>query len=113
VTPAKGKRPDIITIAPFDYAVRDEPQLQERAGVVGLCNTDTLHLYLDGGLPYGVEAETLLHETLHAMWAQTNLQKRFTDKQQEAVVWALAPRLLSLLRDNPELVKWLTNGPGR
>lgn len=51
------------------------------------------------------ERDTLLHELLHACWAQTGLD--FEDDEQERVVGALAPWLLGALRDNPRLVAFL------
>ncbi|MGA7887641.1 MAG: hypothetical protein WCA44_18050 [Acidobacteriaceae bacterium] len=46
--------------------------------------------------------ELSLHEFLHAMWPKGY-------GFEEELVTALAPRLLQLLRDNPELVRYLTS----
>ena len=48
-------------------------------------------------------ADTLLHECLHAIWCQARRNK----DDEEEIVSALAPRILSLLRDNPKLVSFL------
>lgn len=53
------------------------------------------------------QAETLLHEVLHAIWGVTGMSNHPVDKHDEYVITALAPALLDCLRRNPELVKAL------
>lgn len=52
--------------------------------------------------------DTLVHELLHAIWSQCALGDLTDDDGQERVVGSLAPWLLGALRDNPELVAFLT-----
>ena len=49
--------------------------------------------------------ETLLHELLHACSQEAGMD----ETQEEQTVNAQAPRLLAALRDNPDLVAWLTS----
>lgn len=46
------------------------------------------------------QAETLIHELLHAIWATRGLPNRMTE---EACVSRLASGLATVIRDNPEL----------
>lgn len=56
------------------------------------------------GLP-----RVLLHEILHACWDHAGLNNApKVHKYEEAVVSAMADRLLSTLRANPAIVKFLT-----
>ena len=49
------------------------------------------------------QADTLIHECLHAIWSQVRRNK----EDEEEIIAALAPRILSLIRDNPKLVRFL------
>ena len=55
--------------------------------------------------PY--EQMTVLHEVLHAAWAATGLDDQTCDHE-EVIVSTLAPVLLAVIRDNPDLIKYLT-----
>ena len=54
--------------------------------------------------------DTLLHETLHALFAQTGLSENngpLSGDNEEQVVRALTPLLLHLLRENKNLIQFL------
>ena len=102
------KRPKRINIDPFDYEVRYMPDFSATTNTMGSCVTDAQIIFIDAGLTDQAEKDTVLHEALHGAWSQTGLQKEYTEDQQEAVIWALTPRLLAIIRDNPELIQWLS-----
>ena len=52
---------------------------------------------------------TILHELLHAIW-QDRVSELVSDKKEETIVNALANGLMTLLCDNPDMLKFLTNG---
>jgi hypothetical protein len=104
------KRPKTIRVGAFDYRVELEPTLAEKAGVLGLCVTDNITIYLDGNMPDPVEAETLLHEALHAMWTQTTLDKMYTDEQEEAIIHSLSPAIFLFLQENRDYLRWAMDG---
>lgn len=104
---AKAKRPDKLYIEPFCYAIDARPEWSLTTGNMGNCSTDSQTIYIDAGLTEQSERDTILHEALHAIIAQTDLQKSLTEKKQEDVCWQLAPRLLALLKDNPDFIRWL------
>jgi hypothetical protein len=54
-----------------------------------------------------VARETFLHEAMHGMWYQTLLDRQYRDKQEEDIIYSLAPKILEFLRDNPEAVEFL------
>lgn len=63
-------------------------------------------------LPPALTAEKLLHEILHGAYDAWDIDPEWDE---ERTVSALARALTAILRDNPEVVKWLVRkvkGPG-
>jgi hypothetical protein len=54
------------------------------------------------------QASALLHEVLHAVFYISGLSSEFRSQTEEKIVRALEPFLFQLLRDNPKLIKYLT-----
>ena len=107
---AKPTIPETIRIGPHTYEIRHDPETAKRvraAGHAGNSEASQLLIQLDVDLPHTQLADTLLHEALHCMWNQTSLPAGLS-AEEEAVVLALSPLLLGVLRDNPELVAYLT-----
>lgn len=52
-------------------------------------------------------ADTLIHECLHHFF-RTSALTAIDSGDEEQIVNFLAPNLLAMLRDNPDLVEWLT-----
>ncbi len=100
-------RPPAIIVAPHRFTVTYEDDLADNSQACGLCGEDKQQIHIDNDLGPTVERETVLHEVMHAIWHQTELDRKFKDSDEEMVAWTLAPRLLALLRDNEELVRWL------
>jgi hypothetical protein len=97
-----------VMIAPFRYEVTYDNELSQKAGVLGVCQCDISHIVLDDAVSPGVLCETLLHEALHAMWNQTSLDSKYTDEQEEEVIFAMSPRIFSFIQDNREVVmEWM------
>lgn len=59
------------------------------------------------GMGFERERQTLLHENLHAMVAAGGLEVAFREDAEEHIVGVLAPVLLSWMRENPHIVKYL------
>lgn len=102
--------PSVIRVSPFDVRVIEDPNLSSIGGVLGAFGPDDGHILLDANQHDEVARDTLLHECLHAVWNQTHLKKRYSEKAEEEIIWCLAPRILALLRDNPVLLRFLTDG---
>jgi hypothetical protein len=97
--------------------VCDETQLdrfsrEDAADLTGRCDRRSLHIYVRPGMAADAEAETVLHEVLHAVCGATGLDDAFADGTvtEEDLVGRLSPALLDLLRRNPKLVGYLTGG---
>lgn len=54
------------------------------------------------------DANTLLHEVLHAAFGESGLDHGVLSKHEERIVSALTNQLLQIIRDNPKLVSYLT-----
>lgn len=85
---------------------RDATQLLIEQSRAGSASGDWLSINVRNDLPPETTAETLLHEVLHmALYAAgTELD---TDEE-EKVVRPLSMMLFRVLRDNPQLVEFLT-----
>ena len=96
-------RPEVINICgrPWDV-IEQDLSLHSAAGV---CDTDQQRILLHPDQPLVGEQDTVLHEVLHAILRQ---QGRPYTKAEELHVTALAPGLLSVLQENPALVRYLT-----
>jgi hypothetical protein len=99
--------PEKIMISPHIITIRKDAKLAEVAQVTGAAMEDTQEIILDKQLGPSIERETLLHEAMHHIWHQTPLDRTYEDQQEEEIIWTLAPRILSLILDNPEFVTWL------
>lgn len=101
-----------IKVTPHEVEVRFDRDAMAAASANGVYLGDVNTILLSPGCDPLVERETMLHEALHAIWNQTLLDKLYPDEEPdspgEAIISTLAPRLLAVLRDNPQLVAYLT-----
>lgn len=72
----------------------------------GLCVYDDHEVQVRGGLAPLAEADTILHELFHAILHSQGREQG--GDLEELYVRALATGLLGVIRDNPQLLKWLT-----
>lgn len=90
-------RPRKVVVGAHTYKVRLSKIKQ-----LGCCDYDTQVLKLRPGMEPDKDKEVLLHEVLHACGYPTLCGK------DEEFVDAIAPVLLQVMRDNPQLVEYLT-----
>ena len=104
--------PATVRLAPHTIVVTADTAaahtLSQAAGEQLYGNWDARYLTitLDPSQADSQVAETLLHELLHACADAAGLD----EDDEERTVNAIAPRLLSVLRDNPQLVRFLAGG---
>jgi hypothetical protein len=113
---AAHKAPRNILIGHAYYTVKYDKHLSENSEAIGLTGPETQRILLDPQVGADVERETLLHELIHAICFQAGLRLEGEPfqktKVEEKVVWTVAPKILELLRDNPELVEFLLESGG-
>jgi len=106
--PAAPKLPASVKVGHRDIAI----VLASRAeldGAYGDFLDDAQRIRLDRERKPQSQAETLIHEILHACWpAHWSL----VGDVEETFVSTLAPRLAAVWRDNPALVDWLSHNLG-
>jgi len=77
----------------------------EQENLMGATDKSDLVIYIRGNLKPLVERTTLLHEMVHAMCDSFNLG--FNDNENEEIVDAIAKGFYNLMKQNPEVIKWL------
>jgi hypothetical protein len=95
--------PDVIKLLGYDISVRFRPIiLVDDSTALGTYIQDKTEIQLKSSMSKSAERNTLLHEVLHAILQEYELDS-------EELVRAVTPALLGLLRDNPALVDYLTS----
>lgn len=98
-------RPSVVRIMGRNYVViYEEPSVLGTENL-GLCNNQTCIIAIQDEQHPVEEADTLLHEIFHAIWYCMSISDG--GAQEEQVVRRLASGTLSVLMDNPQLLKYL------
>jgi hypothetical protein len=115
MTPAEA--PDTVQVGPhritvkIDEAAHNASQAAEGQHLFGRYDPATNVVTIAPGLQADAEADTLLHELLHAIIAATGLTAVDGPLEEssasEAVIAALTPAMIDLLRRNRALVEYL------
>lgn len=112
--PRVVKIPRRIIVGPFVYKVSDDPVdlvircREESTDLLGHNSQRELIITIDPAQAPGQRRDSLLHETLHAVTQLTGLASEWGQETEEAIVNRLSPVVLSVLRDNPRLLRYLT-----
>lgn len=104
------KRPERISILGKTYRVRviTEKASGFEAGDYGECDNDKHVISIVAGRSLGNDQDTLLHEIIHAIAFQMNVDGEIGRRgSEEQWVQALATGLLAVLKDNPATVSYL------
>lgn len=97
--------PSTVKVGPHYYTILRLPK-KRMEGDLGSCNFTTSTIRVRARLRLSKSQEILLHELLHA----TTYPSACDDKPMldEAFVTAVTPLLLQTMKDNPELLAYLT-----
>ena len=96
-------RPRKLRIMGREYTVKYEDDL----GVLGLCSPDECRIEIEDGQPPVEEADTVIHEVLHAIHFLMDIG--LSHKREEEVVRKMATGLMQVFADNPHLLMYLAN----
>ena len=106
--------PSEVKVGPFVFTVRGGADVVDffsaTDGDLGDCNTEHLLIRVSGAQAPGNQREVVWHEALHAAFYSSGLTAELTEKVEENIVRKLATATLAVLRDNPSLVTYLTDG---
>ena len=109
---SRAVRPAVVRVGPLDWlVVYDATTLtsarrQTGEETLGFCCKAELTITLDPKLPDQQVAATLLHEVLHACVFAAGIEFKDEDEE-ERVVNQLGLVLFGVIRDNPELLRYL------
>jgi len=93
-------KPKKVTVGAWTFTIDSGPKSTlELAddGDFGSTDVGALTIKIRADVAEPIWWETLLHECMHAAWAQTPLAQMFSQDQEEQAVRGLAPLLFSLL----------------
>lgn len=106
--PRVSSLPKHIKVGPFDYRVKLWKKVPaDNARSYGMCDRTTTTILIRKGMSPSREREVVLHEVVHAAYDVSGLTCK-DDCPEEMVVNDLSFCLLSVLRENPKLVAYLT-----
>lgn len=74
--------------------------------VSGLCDPEGQIILIEGKNASASQALTLLHEVLHACFAAAGISDTVSSEQEESVANRLSPILMTVLQENPDLVRY-------
>ncbi len=97
--------------APIIWGGEEEMKVGDEA--MGYTNT-VMQEIVSRGVPAcgpDQERDTLMHETLHAIFALTGLDLEQDDAKTESMISRLSPALLDVLRSNPTFTQHLLDDP--
>ena len=96
--------PRKVKVGPHVYSILRKPASELQG--LGLCDFDSLQISVRRRLRKSKAQEILLHEILHALILQAlDTEEKHDD---EAFVVVVAPLLLQVIQDNPDLLAYLT-----
>lgn len=107
------ERPGRVHIGPFQFDVTWSTSETKVAAdshpAMGVSDVRTAHIWICEDLHQSIEREALLHELLHMVIRTFGVGLELDEETEERTVCALTPALLGILRDNPDLIRYLTS----
>lgn len=102
-------RPKTVKISPYLWSIKWSRQsvlsFHPNGDACGACDMESMSIAVDPGKHEDYARATLLHEILHACIRSSD--PTLDDEHEETVVAAMTGPLLSMLRDNPDIVEYL------
>ena len=96
--------PSTVKVGPHVYPIIRKPKSAMKDH--GLCDWDRVQIWIRARLKRTKAKEVLLHEVLHA--CTYPMMAEVEGKTDENFVNVVAPVLLQVMQDNPELMEYLT-----
>lgn len=96
-------QPILVKIYGSSYEVKYDYQSTENNG---LCTPDKNLIQIVPNLPAGKTFRVLMHEIVHALINESPLRNNKHFREEE-VADLLGFHFIDMLKDNPEIVKWL------
>jgi len=90
----------------YDKAAMDAESVKREHRLLGLSQHTNLRIIINNEVPEQILRDTLIHEMLHCLWIDAGMDE-LESLTEEQIISCLAPRLVSVLRVNPELLKYV------
>lgn len=100
-------RPSQIRVLGRDYQVIFDYESPLGLESLGTCNNQLMLIAIKEGQHPVEEADTLIHEILHAVWYTMSIS--MGGAGEEEVVRRMASGLTAVMLDNPQLLKYLSS----
>lgn len=103
-----------MRVGPYNLAVFfsddlcDAEELRTHTSLWGFCASHEGRIVIREGVAPDFQREVLMHEVLHAVHDVMGTASQQPDTEEE-LVGRMAPALLRVFQDNPELVKYLAS----
>lgn len=104
-------RPEKLKLGNHDYTIEWGYIPFDCEFLYGRTNPRLTLMEINDGVAKSQQRDTLLHEILHAVITETHLT--FDGNAEEEIIRVVTPLLLGVLRENPGVVKWLSEGVRR
>lgn len=98
-------RPSSVRVLGRNYAISYVPPSLLSNAAMGLTMNELQRITVEDGQTPIEEADTVFHETLHALCATLHLG--LEHDEEERIVATLATGIVGMLQDNPEYAQWL------
>jgi hypothetical protein len=103
------KFPEVAVLDPWIIKLRPDSLACQAANVTGQFINDDLAIMYDPQRPAQIMVDTMVHELLHVIWEQSGANQIVDsvegNSDGEKLIRKITPRLISLLRANPWLVR--------
>ena len=108
MTSAASPLPSVIYVGAADYDVRlKKDKEMDRGRLLGETDSENSTIEINKKQSKCSMQNTLLHETLHAIFWTSGYNRNWPMDEEEKVVQALTPWLLAFLQDNPLALAYL------
>lgn len=98
-------KPEQIKIGGIQYKVSYVPDFQDEGRPLdGQIDHGLAEITIKANMNYQVQAQTVLHEIVHAIEVQSGRRKEL----KESMVDAIATGIYQVMRENPALVRMIT-----
>ena len=102
--------PSTVKIISQEYKVKEMPEIEKRKShFLGFCRNNECEILIDDRWKPQVQANSLLHEVLHAIAHQMG-KFGLDEDSEEKVVEVMANGLCAVMRDNPKLFPLIQKG---
>lgn len=106
---ARPKPPKNARVLGKTWRVRADKTLLSHDDTAGDCHGRSQLIRYGTGQALEQEQDSVLHELIHAVWHENGLSHDVNDdKLEEMIIRRTASGVLALLKENPELVRYLT-----